>query len=142
MQGSALLYHCVILSGVKRSRSFVSMRAKPRNEVTKGSRYPIPPRFHLRCCFAVRLRFAPLRMTRWGKAREEQAPPLRVVEGADPYKNRYSNLCRALLKHSQCQPKLNPPKSVKIRAISRKLTRKVRTLLRSFSKNIIKFSPI
>ena len=35
--------------------------------------------------------------------REEQAPPLRVVEGADPYKNRYSNLCRALLKHSQCQ---------------------------------------
>ena len=77
--------HHVILSGVKRSRSFVSMRAKPRNEVTKGSRYPIPPRFHLRCCFAVRLRFAPLRMTRWGKAREEQAPPLRVVEGADPY---------------------------------------------------------
>ena len=74
--------------------------------------------------------------------REHIPLPLRVVEGADPYKNRYSNLCRALLRHSQCQPKLNPPKVVKIRAISRKLTRKVRTLLRSFSKNIIKFSPI
>ena len=27
----------------------------------------LPPRFHLRCCFAVRLCFASLRMTRWGR---------------------------------------------------------------------------
>ena len=76
----------VILSGVKRSRSFVSIRAKPRNEVTKGSRYPIPPRFHLRCCFAVRLRFAPLRMTRWGKAREEGPLPYGSSRAPTPTK--------------------------------------------------------
>ena len=43
---------------------------------------------------------------------------------------------------SQYQPKLNPPKAAKIRVISRKLTRKVRTCLPSFSENAIEFSPI
>jgi hypothetical protein len=46
------------------------------------------------------------------------------------------------MKVSQYQPKSNTPKTAKICAISRKLTCKVRTWLHSFSKNIIKFSPL
>ena len=56
--------------------------------------------------------------------------------------NSFEGIIERVFDLSQCQPKSNPPKVVKIRAISRKLACKVRTLLRSFSKNIIKFSPL